>query len=127
MEGFLVRDFADRWDVALKDLQAMASQGQVEALEDIREGLEAAPSALVGMMSGGNLGQLTVRLRPGPTDWPTTWSSTVDYSSPDAPTRSASRGYRHPEDHGSESGRGGPLETAGEQGDKRWSEEQGDR
>lgn len=70
LEGFLVRDFADRWDAALKDLHAMASQGHVEVLEDIREGLEAAPSALVGMMAGGNLGQLAVRLRPDPTDWP---------------------------------------------------------
>jgi hypothetical protein len=71
LEGFLVRDFAGRWDAALRDLQAMASDGRVEVLEDIREGLEAAPSALVGMMSGGNLGQLAVRLRPDPADWPT--------------------------------------------------------
>jgi NADPH-dependent curcumin reductase CurA len=71
LEGFLVHDFADRWDAALEDLYAMAAHGHVEVLEDIREGLEAAPTALVGMMSGGNLGQLAVRLRPDPTDWST--------------------------------------------------------
>ncbi|WP_046500261.1 MDR family NADP-dependent oxidoreductase [Streptomyces odonnellii] len=71
LEGFLVRDFAERWGTALEDLRAMASHGQVKVLEDIRDGLEAAPSALVGMMSGGNLGQLAVQLRPDPADWPT--------------------------------------------------------
>src|ERR1700759_4093490 len=70
MEGFLVNDFAARWDPALKDLYSMACDGRVVVLEDIRDGLESAPSALIGMRSRGNIGQLAVRLRPGPADWP---------------------------------------------------------
>jgi NADPH-dependent curcumin reductase CurA len=70
LEGFLVGDFTDRWPVALRELQAMAARGDVAVLEDIHEGLQAAPSALVAMMSGGNLGQVAVRVRPEPPDWP---------------------------------------------------------
>ncbi|MCE7002294.1 NADP-dependent oxidoreductase [Kibdelosporangium philippinense] len=71
LEGFRSTDLTDRWAVAFQDLQAMASNGDVHVLEDIRNGLEAAPQALVEMMSGGNLGQLAIRVRPEPADWPT--------------------------------------------------------
>ncbi|TDD34435.1 NADP-dependent oxidoreductase [Nonomuraea terrae] len=66
MEGFLVADHRPRWDEALRDLRRMHAAGELTILEDIRDGLDSAPAALVGMMAGGNVGQLAVRLAQDP-------------------------------------------------------------
>ncbi len=36
----------------------------MKVLEDVREGMQAAPSALVDLLGGGNVGKLMVRVGP---------------------------------------------------------------
>jgi NADPH-dependent curcumin reductase len=62
MEGFLVFDFLSRIDEAMADLVPLVAEGKLRYREDIREGLEAAPSALVDLYTGGNTGKLLVRI-----------------------------------------------------------------
>jgi NADPH-dependent curcumin reductase CurA len=62
MEGFIVMDFADRDAVALRALQHWVASGQIKVFEDVVEGLENAPQALIGLLAGDNRGKRMVRL-----------------------------------------------------------------
>ena len=66
MEGFIVMDFAKQDREALADLQAMVAAGQITVVEDIVEGLENAPGALIGLLAGENRGKRMVRVGPDP-------------------------------------------------------------
>jgi NADPH-dependent curcumin reductase CurA len=70
MQGFLVADYLPQWGAAQQELHALQESGDLTVLEDIRDGLDAAPGALIEMMAGGNVGQLAVRLAPDPAGWP---------------------------------------------------------
>ena len=69
MEGFLVADFQARWGEALEELRTLHETGRLAALEDVRDGLDAAPAALIGMLAGKNVGQVAIRLGPDPVSW----------------------------------------------------------
>jgi NADPH-dependent curcumin reductase CurA len=62
MEGFLVSDYATRFDEARRDLLAWAEEGRLHQQYDVLEGLEQAPLALNRLFSGGNLGKQLVRV-----------------------------------------------------------------
>ncbi len=62
MRGFIVSDFADRNDKAMADLQAWAGSGQLKVQEDVLEGLESLPGALIGLLAGENVGKRMVRV-----------------------------------------------------------------
>jgi NADPH-dependent curcumin reductase CurA len=62
MEGFLVFDYLSRIDEAMAELVPLVSEGKLHHREDIRDGLEAAPAALVDLYTGGNRGKLLVRI-----------------------------------------------------------------
>jgi NADPH-dependent curcumin reductase CurA len=62
MEGFLVFDYLSRIDEAMAELVPLVAEGRIHHREDIREGLEAAPAALVDLYTGGNRGKLLVRV-----------------------------------------------------------------
>jgi NADPH-dependent curcumin reductase CurA len=62
LRGFVVMDFADQNDKALADLQAWVASGQIKVQEDIIEGLENLPSALIGLLAGENRGKRMVRV-----------------------------------------------------------------
>ncbi|MEM6760700.1 MAG: NADP-dependent oxidoreductase [Pseudomonadota bacterium] len=66
MEGFIVMDFARDDAKALRALQAWVASGQIKVTEDIIEGLENAPSALIGLLAGDNTGKRMVRVGPDP-------------------------------------------------------------
>jgi NADPH-dependent curcumin reductase CurA len=66
MEGFLVSDYLGEWLKAEEQLASWVASGDLKVLEDIVEGLDAAPGALVGMLAGDNIGKRIVRLAPGP-------------------------------------------------------------
>ncbi|MER7441745.1 NADP-dependent oxidoreductase [Micromonospora avicenniae] len=70
MQGFLVADYLPEWGAAQRELYALQRSGELTALEEIRDGLDSAPGALIEMMAGGNIGQFTVRLAPDPAGWP---------------------------------------------------------
>jgi len=60
MEGFLVLDYADRYNEARAALAAMVHAGQLKHHEHVIQGLEHAPEALNLLFSGGNHGKTLV-------------------------------------------------------------------
>jgi NADPH-dependent curcumin reductase CurA len=62
MRGFVVMDFYDRREAALADLQAWVQSGQIKVREDVLDGLEALPEALVGLLAGENVGKRMVKV-----------------------------------------------------------------
>jgi len=55
-------DFADQNDQALADLQGWVQSGQLKVQEDIIEGLDSLPEALIGLLAGDNRGKRMVRV-----------------------------------------------------------------
>lgn len=66
MEGFIVMDFAHNDAKAIRALQHWVGTGQVKVTEDIVEGLENAPQALIGLLAGDNKGKRLVRVAADP-------------------------------------------------------------
>jgi hypothetical protein len=62
MEGFIVMDhFAER-DAAEEELATAIAEGRLRVVEDVIDGLERAPEALVGLLAGENVGKRMVRV-----------------------------------------------------------------
>ncbi|WP_146345607.1 NADP-dependent oxidoreductase [Falsiphaeobacter marinintestinus] len=66
MEGFIVMDFVREDAAALRALQTWVASGQIKVTEDIVEGLENAPAALIGLLAGENKGKRMVRVAADP-------------------------------------------------------------
>lgn len=66
MEGFIVMDFAHNDAKAERALRHWVGTGQIKVFEDIVEGLENAPAALMGLLAGDNKGKRLVRVAPDP-------------------------------------------------------------
>lgn len=66
MEGFIVMDFAHNDAKCLRAMQHWVGTGQIKVFEDIIEGLENAPQALIGLLSGENKGKRMVRIAADP-------------------------------------------------------------
>jgi NADPH:quinone reductase len=62
MEGFLVSDYADRFDEAAARLSRWVAEGQIRWREDVTRGLENAPRAFIGMLRGENRGKALVQV-----------------------------------------------------------------
>jgi NADPH-dependent curcumin reductase CurA len=62
MEGFVVFDYLDRTDEAMAELVPLVMEGKIRYKEDVRDGLESAPAALVDLYTGGNQGKLLVKI-----------------------------------------------------------------
>ncbi len=62
VQGFLVWDFASRHDKALSELAAWIASGQLKYREDVIEGFENMPRALIGLFRGENIGKRVVRV-----------------------------------------------------------------
>ncbi|XP_055830235.1 2-alkenal reductase (NADP(+)-dependent) [Solanum dulcamara] len=60
MEGFLVFDYYHLYPKYLEMIIPQIKAGNVVYVEDVAEGLESAPSALVGLFSGRNIGKQVV-------------------------------------------------------------------
>jgi hypothetical protein len=65
-EGFLVSDFFSEWPAAEERLAGWIESGELIVLEDVMDGLESAPHALVGLLAGDNIGKRIVRVAPDP-------------------------------------------------------------
>jgi NADPH-dependent curcumin reductase CurA len=63
LRGFVVMDFEDQWEAALKELQGWVASGQLKVQEDIIEGLENTPAALIGLLNGDNRGKRMIKVR----------------------------------------------------------------
>ena len=62
MRGFIVSDFDDKRDQALAELKGWVESGKLKVREDVIEGLEALPGALVGLLAGENIGKRMVKV-----------------------------------------------------------------
>jgi NADPH-dependent curcumin reductase len=62
VRGFIWREFAEHRDVFLDDVSGWIAEGRVRYREDVVEGIEQAPEAFIGMLQGGNFGELLVRV-----------------------------------------------------------------
>jgi hypothetical protein len=62
LRGFVVMDFAGEYPKALANLKAWVEDGALQVREDIIDGFENLPTALVGLLAGENIGKRMVRV-----------------------------------------------------------------
>ncbi len=62
MEGFIVFQYADRYEEGLRQLSTWLREGRLKHHEDIMDGLENAPRAFIRMLEGENLGKQLVKI-----------------------------------------------------------------
>jgi len=62
MQGFIVTDFMDRRDQAIADLRGWVAAGRLKVQEDIIDGLENTPQALIGLLAGENRGKRMIKV-----------------------------------------------------------------
>lgn len=62
VQGFIVYDFASQTQDFLRDAGGWVRDGMLKYREDIVEGLENAPQALIGLLRGANFGKLLVKV-----------------------------------------------------------------
>ncbi|XP_073526281.1 LOW QUALITY PROTEIN: uncharacterized protein [Phyllobates terribilis] len=62
MQGFSVFDYYDKYEDYLDKVIPLIKQGKITYVEDVAQGLETAPSALVGIFKGQNVGKQIVRV-----------------------------------------------------------------
>jgi len=62
IKGFIVSDHTERFPAFLKEVTPLVLQGRIKYREDLVDGLENAPSALIGLFEGRNFGKLIVRV-----------------------------------------------------------------
>jgi NADPH-dependent curcumin reductase len=70
MRGFIVSDFATKFDHARRIMGEMVTSGRLKYREDIVVGLEHAPRAFAGLLRGENFGKLQVQVGSLPTGRP---------------------------------------------------------
>jgi NADPH-dependent curcumin reductase CurA len=66
LRGFIVSDFFGRYGDFMRDVFTWVGDGRIKYREDVVEGLENAPRALIGLLRGENFGKLLVRVAPAP-------------------------------------------------------------
>jgi hypothetical protein len=64
MEGMVVFDYADRYHLAMAQITEWINQGSFKSREDIVEGLENFPDALLMLFEGRNFGKLILQAAP---------------------------------------------------------------
>ncbi len=63
MRGFIIfDDYGPRFSEFSAQMAAWLGSGAIKYREDVVDGLERAPAAFIGMLSGGNFGKLVVRV-----------------------------------------------------------------
>jgi NADPH-dependent curcumin reductase CurA len=67
IRGFIVWDFKALENQFRREVGQWVREGRLRYREDIRDGLEQAPQAFMGLLEGGNFGKLLIRVAPDPT------------------------------------------------------------
>ena len=62
MQGMVVMDYIPRYPEAMKDMAGWMQSGQLKSKEDVVEGLETFPDALMKLFNGGNFGKLVLKV-----------------------------------------------------------------
>lgn len=63
MSGFIVFDYAHRYEEAISRLATWVREGKIRYREEIGEGIESCPGAIAELYRGENLGKRLIRLR----------------------------------------------------------------
>ena len=61
LQGFIVSNYNDRFEVALSHLTQWLNEGKLRYTETIIEGFEKLPEAFIGLFSGNNQGKMLVK------------------------------------------------------------------
>lgn len=65
MQGFIIwDDYGPRYPEFITQMSAWVNEGKIKFREDVIDGLENAPSAFIGLLTGKNFGKLVVRVAP---------------------------------------------------------------
>ena len=62
LQGFIVSNHQDMQGAFLKDLAAWVAAGKIESRETVKDGIENAPAAFLGLFTGENFGKMLVKL-----------------------------------------------------------------
>jgi NADPH:quinone reductase len=62
LKGFIYSDYIDQFEEGRRDLAQWLAEGKIKYKENIVNGLENAPNALLGLFSGENLGKQLVKI-----------------------------------------------------------------
>ncbi len=62
VRGFIVSDFFDKRAEALAQLQSWVADGRLKVFEDVVDGFESLPGALIGLLHGENRGKRMVKI-----------------------------------------------------------------
>jgi NADPH-dependent curcumin reductase CurA len=66
LEGFLVFEHVERTAAFLDEVAPLVADGAIRHRETIVDGIERAPEAFIGLLSGANVGKMLVRVAPEP-------------------------------------------------------------
>lgn len=64
VQGFIVSDHGKRSGDFARDVSGWLKAGKMKYREDVIDGLEHAPQALIGLLQGSNFGKLVIRVSP---------------------------------------------------------------
>jgi len=64
IKGFIVSDYGNLTPQFIADMGKWAAEGKMKWQETIKDGIEKAPEAFIGLFSGDNSGKMVVRLGP---------------------------------------------------------------
>lgn len=62
VKGFIVRDYADKFPEAFKQLATWVQEGKLQYTETIVEGFDNIPKAFIGLFKGSNQGKMIVKI-----------------------------------------------------------------
>jgi len=62
LRGFIVSNHTDMQAAYVKDLAGWVAAGKIKSHETVKQGIEAAPEAFLGLFKGENLGKMLVKL-----------------------------------------------------------------
>ena len=63
MQGFIVSNYSNKFDKALKDLTQWFNEGKLKYTETVLEGFDKLPEAFLGLFSGNNQGKMLVKTK----------------------------------------------------------------
>ena len=63
MQGFIIaQDYGHRIDEFQQEMGRWVQEGKIHYREQVTEGLDAAPDALIGLLEGKNFGKVVIRV-----------------------------------------------------------------
>lgn len=66
LQGFIVVDYMPQWDVAFRDIGQWLKEGKIKYTQEIIEGLENAPKAILKLFDSTKMGKLIIKISEEP-------------------------------------------------------------